>query len=121
MIPRVSLRSFALAALAALCLAVAALPAPARATVFLSSVDQGSWTAADKQLHFAGSLAIASSIRVTGRSEAKSFTAAVSVGVLKEVYDATIKPTAKKGASWKDLAADILGAAAGVLLLRAME
>ena len=121
MIPRVSLRRFTPAALAALCLAVAALPAPARATVFLSSVDQGSWTAADKQLHFAGSLAIASSIRVTGRSEAKSFTAAVSVGVLKEVYDATIKPTTKKGASWKDLAADILGAAAGVLLLRAME
>lgn len=98
-----------------------ALPAPARATVLLSSADQGSWTAADKQLHFAGSLAIASSIRVTGKSEAQSFTAAVSVGVLKEIYDATIKPTKKKGASWKDLAADIVGAAAGVLLLRAME
>jgi uncharacterized protein YfiM (DUF2279 family) len=121
MIPRVSLRRFAPAALAALCLAVAALPAPARATVFLSSVDQGSWTAADKELHFAGSLAIASSIRVTGRSEGESFTAAVSVGVLKEIYDVTIKPSAKKGASWKDLAADILGAAAGVLMLRAMN
>jgi uncharacterized protein YfiM (DUF2279 family) len=121
MASRVALRSFAPAALAVLCLAAAAFPAPARATAFLSSADQGSWTAADKELHFAGSLAIAASVRVTGKSEARSFTAAVSVGVLKEVYDATIKPTTKKGASWKDLAADILGAAAGVLLIRAME
>jgi uncharacterized protein YfiM (DUF2279 family) len=105
----------------ALCLCALVLPGSAHATVFLSSADQGSWTAADKELHFAGSLAIASSIRVTGRSEGESFTAAVSVGVLKEIYDATIKPSAKKGASWKDLAADILGAVAGVLLLRAME
>jgi uncharacterized protein YfiM (DUF2279 family) len=99
-----------------------ALPRPARATVFLSSADQGSWTAADKELHAAGSLAIAASIRVTGRSEAESFTAAVSVGVLKEIYDATLKPApAKRGASWKDLVADVLGAAAGVLLVHAME
>lgn len=106
----------------ALCLcALLILPSSASATVFLSSADQGSWTAPDKELHFAGSLAVAASIRVTGRSEAESFTAAVSVGVLKELYDATIKPSTKKGASWKDLAADILGAAAGVLLLRAMD
>ena len=129
MISQVALRGVgprARAALAtALWLSVAvllALPRPARATVFLSSADQGSWTAADKELHAAGSLAIAASIRVTGRSEAESFTAAVSVGVLKEIYDATLKPApAKRGASWKDLAADILGAAAGVLLLHAME
>ena len=129
MISQVVLRSVgprARAALAtALSLSVAVLlafPCPAHATVFLSSADQGSWTAADKELHAAGSLAIAASIRVTGRSEAESFTAAVSVGVLKEIYDATLKPApAKRGASWKDLAADILGAAAGVLLLRAME
>ena len=129
MISQVVLRSVgprARAALAtALSLSVAVLlvlPLPAHATVFLSSADQGSWTAADKELHAAGSLAIAASIRVTGRSEAESFTAAVSVGVLKEIYDATLKPApAKRGASWKDLAADILGAAAGVLLLRARE
>jgi len=129
MIPRVPLRCAgprANAALAtALSLGIAVLLAftpPAHATVFLSSADQGSWTAADKELHAAGSLAIAASIRVTGRSEAESFTAAVSVGVLKEIYDATLKPApAKRGASWKDLAADILGAAAGVLLLRAMD
>jgi uncharacterized protein YfiM (DUF2279 family) len=129
MISRVAPRGVgprARAALAtALSLSVAvllALPCPAQATVFLSSADQGSWTAADKELHAAGSLAIAASIRVTGRSEAESFTAAVSVGVLKEIYDATLKPAPhKRGASWKDLAADILGAAAGVLLLRAME
>jgi uncharacterized protein YfiM (DUF2279 family) len=129
MIPRVTLRSAgprANAALAtALSLSIAVLlafPPQAQATVLLSSADQGSWTAADKELHAAGSLAIAASIRVTGRSEAESFTAAVSVGVLKEIYDATLKPApAKRGASWKDLAADILGAAAGVLLLRAMD
>jgi len=129
MISQVPLRgvgSRARAALAtALWLSVAvflALPHPAQATVFLSSADQGSWTAADKELHAAGSLAIAASIRVTGRSEAESFTAAVSVGVLKEIYDATLKPSPhKRGASWKDLAADVLGAAAGVLLLRAMD
>jgi uncharacterized protein YfiM (DUF2279 family) len=102
--------------------ALLVLPGQARATIFLSSTEQGSWTAADKELHAAGSLAIAASIRVTGRSDAESFTAAVSVGVLKEIYDATLKPAPhKRGASWKDLAADILGAAAGVLLVRAME
>ena len=102
--------------------ALLALPGQARATIFLSSTEQGSWTAADKELHAAGSLAIAASIRVTGRSDAESFTAAVSVGVLKEIYDATLKPAPhKRGASWKDLAADILGAAAGVLLVRAMD
>jgi uncharacterized protein YfiM (DUF2279 family) len=102
--------------------ALLVLPGQARATIFLSSTEQGSWTAADKELHAAGSLAIAASIRVTGRSDAESFTAAVSVGVLKEIYDATLKPAPhKRGASWKDLAADILGAAAGVLLVRAMD
>jgi uncharacterized protein YfiM (DUF2279 family) len=98
------------------------VPVPSAAAVFLSSADQGSWTAADKELHFAGSLAIAASLRVTGRSEGESLTAAVSVGVLKEIYDATLKPApSKRGASWKDLVADVLGATAGVLLLRAME
>lgn len=129
MIPKVALRSAGPGARAAVGTALwlsaavlLVLPRPAQATVFLSSAEQGSWTAADKELHAAGSLAIAASIRVTGRSDAESFTAAVSVGVLKEIYDATLKPSPhKRGASWKDLAADILGAAAGVLLLRAME
>ena len=98
------------------------LPRPAQATIFLSSAEQGSWTAADKELHAAGSLAIAASIRVTGRSEAESFTAAVSVGVLKEIYDATLKPSPhKRGASWKDLAADLAGALAGVALVAAID
>ena len=108
MASRVALRSAlsrAGAVLTTLCAAaLLASPAPAHATVFLSSADQGSWTAADKELHFAGSLAIAATIRVTGRSEGESFAGAVSVGVLKEIYDVTIKPSAKKGASWKDLA-----------------
>ena len=104
-------------------LVLAALPSPSRAEPFLlSPAEQGSWTAADKELHAAGSLAIAASIRVTGRSEGQAFAGAVSIGLLKEVYDATLKPApAHRGASWKDLAADVLGAAAGVLLLRAME
>lgn len=129
MIPEVALRSAGPGARTALGTALwlsaavlLVLPQPAQATVFLSSAEQGSWTAADKELHAVGSLAIAASIRVTGRSDAESFTAAVSVGVLKEIYDATLKPSPhKRGASWKDLAADILGAAAGVLLVRAME
>lgn len=104
-------------------LLLATLPSPSRAEpFFLPSAEQGSWTAADKELHAAGSLAIAASIRVAGRSEGQAFAGAVSVGVLKEIYDATLKPApARRGASWKDLAADVLGAAAGVLLLRAME
>ena len=101
---------------------LATSPAPARATVLLSSAEQGSWTAADKELHFASCLAIATSLRVTGTTDAQAFTGAVTVGVLQEVYDATLKPApAKRGASWKDLVADIAGAAAGVLLLRAMD
>ena|SRR2546427_2781758 len=83
---------------------------------------QGGWTAADKELHFAGSLAIAATLRVAGRGEGASFGCAVGVGALKEIYDGALKPRRKgRGASWKDLVADALGAAAGVALVKTLD
>jgi len=80
------------------------------------------WTAADKELHFAGSFAIAASLRAAGRADGESFGATVGIGVLKELYDATLKPrrTARRF-DWKDLAADILGAAAGIAIAGAFD
>jgi len=90
--------------------------------LFLGSAAQGSWSAADKQLHFAGSLAIAASLKVAGCSDAQSFGGAVAVGVLKEIHDATLKPSHRgRGASRKDLAMDLLGAAAGIAIVDAMD
>jgi uncharacterized protein YfiM (DUF2279 family) len=44
------------------------------------------------------------------------------VGLFKEAYDAAIKPRRMgRGASWKDLAADLAGALAGVALVSAMD
>jgi uncharacterized protein YfiM (DUF2279 family) len=95
---------------------------PAHAPLFLSSADQGPWLAADKELHFAGSLAIAASLRVEGRPRATSVAVTFGVGLFKEVYDAAIKPRRMgRGASWKDLAADLAGALAGVALVSAMD
>ena len=89
---------------------------------FLPASAQGGWLAADKEIHFAGSLAISASLRVAGRSDGESFGCAVGIGVLKELYDATLKPRRKgRGAAWKDLAADILGAAAGVAIASALD
>jgi len=100
---------------------LAAAPADG-STLFLRGADQGPWLAADKELHFAGSLAIAASIRVEGRDRATAVAATMGIGLLKEAYDATIKPRRLgRGASWKDLAADLAGALAGVALLRAIE
>ena len=112
--------------LAAVLLAAAVLltgTAGARAEpVFLPAEAEGAWARADRQVHFAGSLAIAASLRVEGRSRAASLGGAVLVGVAKEVYDAAIKPRRLgRGASRKDLAADLLGAVAGVLLVAAMD
>jgi VanZ family protein len=90
--------------------------------LFLPAKAQGGWTAPDKQLHFAGSLAIASSLRVTGRNEAESLAEAAGVGILKEIYDVTLKPKRYgRGASLRDLVADLLGAAAGAYLVSALE
>jgi uncharacterized protein YfiM (DUF2279 family) len=94
----------------------------AASPLFLSSADQGPWLAADKELHFAGSLAIAASLRVEGQSRRTSVAGTFSVGILKEAYDAAIKPRRMgRGASWKDLAADLAGALAGVLVVSALD
>jgi uncharacterized protein YfiM (DUF2279 family) len=119
-------RRGALAFAAALALAAGALlvaPAPAAADPFLLPCGrEGPWTAPDRQVHFAGSLAIAASLRVEGRSRMESVAGTVVIGVAKEVYDATLKPRRLgRGASRKDLAADLLGALAGVLILAAID
>ena len=101
---------------------VLAMPSSARAEpLFLPASEQGAWTASDKQLHFAASFAIAASLSVKGWSEGESVGATVGIGVLKEAYDATLKPSRVKGVSLRDLAADVLGAVAGVLLVSAID
>jgi len=90
--------------------------------LFLSSQDQGPWLAADKELHFAGSLAIAASLRIEGRSRTTSVVATFGIGILKEAYDVALKPKRMgRGASWKDLAADLMGAVAGAALAGALD
>ena len=92
------------------------------ASLLLSSADQGSWLAADKELHFAASLAIAASLRVEGRPRETALAMTFSVGLLKEAYDATIRPRRlQRGASWKDLIVDLAGAAAGIAVLDAID
>lgn len=113
-------------AAAAFVLATAAFliaPAPAAADPFLLPRErEGAWAAPDRQVHFAGSLAIAASLRVEGRSRVESVAGTVVIGVAKEIYDATLKPRRLgRGASRKDLAADLLGALAGVLILAAID
>jgi uncharacterized protein YfiM (DUF2279 family) len=83
---------------------------------------EGAWTAPDRQLHFGGSLAIAASLRVEGRRRSEAIALTLGVGIAKEVYDAAFKPRRLgRGASRKDLLADLAGAAAGVLLLAAFD
>lgn len=92
------------------------------ASLLLPAADQGPWLAADKELHFAGSLAIAASLRVEGRPRETALAMTFGVGLLKEAYDATIKPLRfRRGASWKDLVVDLAGAAAGVAVLSAID
>ena len=90
--------------------------------LFLSAADQGPWLASDKELHFAGSLAIAASLRIEGRSRRTSLGVTFGIGILKEAYDAALKPRRLgRGASWKDLAADLAGALAGAALASALD
>lgn len=95
----------------------------AAADPFLLPLDrEGAWTAPDRQVHFAGSLAIAASLRVEGRSRVQSVAGTAVIGVAKEIYDATLKPRRLgRGASRKDLGADLLGALAGVLIVAAVD
>ena len=107
--------------LAAALLALACAPA-ASTPLFLSPAEQGPWLASDKELHFAGSLAIAASLRVEGQSRRTAVGATFGVGLLKEAYDVALKPRRKgRGASWKDLAADLAGAIAGVAIVSALD
>jgi uncharacterized protein YfiM (DUF2279 family) len=103
-------------------LAAAATP-PAVADPFLLPRErEGAWTAPDRQVHFAASLAIAASLRVEGRSRVQSIAGTAIIGVAKEIYDATLKPRRLgRGASRKDLGADLLGALAGVLIVAAVD
>jgi uncharacterized protein YfiM (DUF2279 family) len=103
--------------------ATAAFSQAAAAEPFLLPLDrEGAWTAPDRQIHFGGSLAIAASLRVEGRTRSEAFALTVGVGIAKEVYDATFKPRRLgRGASRKDLIADLAGAAAGILLLAALD
>ena len=97
--------------------------ARARAEPFLLPLEkEGAWAASDRQVHAAASFAIAASLRVEGRTRAEAIGITFGVGIAKEVYDATIKPRSLgRGASRKDLVADLLGAAAGLLLVVALE
>ena len=111
------------AALLVLAAVTAFLAPPARATpFFLPTRQEGSWLASDKTLHVAGSFAIAASWRTEGRSERDAAAYTLSLGVVKEIYDATLKPASLgRGASRKDLVADLLGTAAGLLFIRAID
>lgn len=102
---------------------LAAGTAPAAADPFLIPCSrEGAWTAPDRQVHFAASLAIAASLRVEGRSRLESVAGTAVIGVAKEIYDATLKPRRLgRGASRKDLGADLLGALAGVLIVAAVD
>jgi uncharacterized protein YfiM (DUF2279 family) len=103
-------------------LSFALLGSAAADPLFLSPADQGSWLAADKELHFAGSFAIAASLRVEGQRRETAVAATFSVGLLKEAYDVALKPRRlKRGASWKDLVADLAGALAGVAVVSALD
>ncbi len=115
-------RGAVLAIAAAVAIATLTAHAAAASPLFLSPADQGPWLAADKELHFAGSLAIAASLRVEGRSRRATLAATLGAGILKEAYDAAIKPRRMgRGASWKDIAADLAGAIAGVAIAGALD
>ncbi len=107
---------------AALLVALVLAPGLAPARLLLPREEEGAWLAADHELHFAVSLGIAASLRVQGRDRGTALALTAGVGLLKEAYDAALKPRRlKRGASRKDLIADLLGAAAGVLLLQALD
>ncbi len=119
------MRSFHLALVAGLLAATLLAVAPRSASaarIFVPLDQEGSWTAPDKQVHFGACLAIAASLRVEGRSRTQSVVGSFTVGIAKEIYDATLKPRRLgRGASRKDLVVDLLGAVAGVLIVAAAD
>ena len=108
--------------LAASLLAASPVPAAHAERLFLPLEREGSWLGSDKTLHFAGSMAIAASLRVEGRDEGSAVGVTIGLGVAKEIFDAAFKPARQgRGASRKDLVVDLLGAAAGILFIRAID
>jgi uncharacterized protein YfiM (DUF2279 family) len=120
---RVSRVRLLLLLLPAVGLGGAALPASAGAErIFLPLDREGPWGGSDKTLHFAGSMALAASLRIEGRDEGSAVGWTIGAGVAKEIFDAAFKrPRESRGASRKDLVVDLVGAAAGVLLIRAVD
>jgi len=72
------------------------------------------WTGADKGLHVMGSAGIGTVAGLVIKDKWAAFAVSMVPGVLKEVYDA--KHPDKHTASFKDLAADAVGAAVGVYM-----
>ncbi|MBN2410363.1 VanZ family protein [candidate division KSB1 bacterium] len=81
------------------------------------------WFARDKVHHFAASAFLTGFGYYTAKNELKfsstssknfSIGFSISFGILKEIYDGTIK---KSAPSYKDLAADIAGTGVGLLIL----
>lgn len=74
------------------------------------------WTGDDKNKHFAGSAAMGVAATVVFKDSEHPvlypFAATIAVGLAKEVYDEV--KSGGSGFSYKDLAADALGAALGV-------
>lgn len=118
-----TLRRMRLVLLVGALLLAQSLPAAAAAEpLFLPRDQEGAWLRADRQVHFAGSLAISASLRVQGSSKEEALVGTFAIGIAKEIYDATLKPKRLgRGASRRDLVADLLGAAAGVLLVAAID
>lgn len=104
-------------------LLVSATPSSARAERFFLPLErEGGWLDSDKTLHFATSFVVAASWRVEGEREGTVAGLTIGLGVAKEVYDATFRPSRDgRGASRKDLVVDVLGTAAGILFIRAID
>jgi uncharacterized protein YfiM (DUF2279 family) len=111
----------------ALAAALAALPAPAAVAQAPDSsavVRRGDpWFGTDKARHFTASFiltgAVSRTLHVRGRESRNRSLAAgigctVSLGGLKEILD---RRTGRGQASWKDMAANLLGVGCGALLL----
>lgn len=88
------------------------ISACAHAYDFRLAEEGDSWTGKDKKLHFAGSAALGLVAGAAVDDKRIAFGAAVGIGFLKEMRDATKK--GGTGFSYKDMGANIAGAAVGV-------
>ena len=105
-----TLRDWITAALAvmvwAACVALAAIGPNAHA--------QDSWTGRDKVEHAAGSAVLGAAAALVIEDKATAWAVAMVPGLLKEAYDA--QHPEKHTASWRDMAANAVGAWVGVNL-----